>query len=169
MLAVAEKLPVLAGQATDPKTIIALYLTGQDSSQISRQLGITRQALSQWLLKHSEDDWKTAQHVMAEERKARANDTLDQARDDLEACTDIAQTTLYLARVRAAEASLKSAQWELERVSRRIYGDLKTEDSAGRVAININLGVAGAPQIAIEAGNQGPVIEHDGTEKDVTP
>lgn len=149
-------------RGADPKVILASYLDGLDSSQIAKQLGITRQALSQWLLRNAEADWKAAQHIMAEERKHVANDSLAKAMQDLEACTDPDNTPIYLARVRACEAALKSAQWDLERVCRRIYGADQPPDMTGKVSISINLGVVGEPQIAPQHGDSGGiVIEHN--------
>lgn len=96
----------LSGQ--DPKSILQRYLSDESTSVIAADYGVTRQALGQYLLRHAEDDWKEAQVARAIARKEKAEDDLENAKDPLE-----------LAKAREL---LKSAQWDLERVCRRIYG-----------------------------------------------
>lgn len=96
----------LAG--VDPQKILARYLSTETTVQIAADYGATREALVQYLLKHAEDDWKEAQVVRAIGRKEAAEDALA-----------IADDPMKLARAREL---LKSAQWDLERVCRRIYG-----------------------------------------------
>ena len=50
-------------------------------------------------------------------------------------------STLSLSRARER---LKAAQWDLERICRRIYGQDQAVDASGKVSININLGQSGA-------------------------
>jgi hypothetical protein len=105
----------LVGQ--DPKTILLRYLSDESTSVIAADYGVTRQALGQYLLRHAEDDWKEAQVARAIARKEKAEDQIENANDPLE-----------LAKAREL---LKAAQWDLERVCRRIYGQ--------ETNININL------------------------------
>jgi predicted DNA-binding protein YlxM (UPF0122 family) len=133
-----QNLPALRDQ--DPKTILARYLSDESTKEIAKCYGVTRQALGQYLLKHAETEWKEAQVARAIARK-------EQAEDDMEAIGTRIETadreqrerltlTLSLARER-----LKAAQWDLERVCRRIYGqDVQVED-LGRVSITLNIGV----------------------------
>lgn len=88
--------------------ILARYMTDETTYDIASDYGVTRQALSAYLLKHAEEEWKEAQVARAIARKEKAEDALDTAEDPLQ-----------LARAREL---LKSAQWDLERVCRRIYG-----------------------------------------------
>lgn len=111
-----RNLPVL--KDLDPKGIIARYLGDERSADIAASLGVTRSALNQWLLRTCEDDWKEAQVSRALTRKEKAEDAMEDATDPLQ-----------LAKAREL---LKSAQWELERVCRRIYG----EDKAQQVLVN---------------------------------
>ena len=92
----------------DSKTIITRYLNGELSDDIAKSLNVTRQGLSWHLRKHAEEDWKEAQIILAIERKEQAQKAMDVAGD-----------ALALARARE---QLKSAQWDLERVLKRIYG-----------------------------------------------
>ena len=100
----------LAGKTkADAVEILQRYLSDETSLQIADSLGITRQALSAWLINTAEDEWIAAQIARAAARKDKADDAMDCATDGLE-----------LARARE---QLKSAQWDLEKLFRRIYGD----------------------------------------------
>jgi hypothetical protein len=139
-----ENLPALRDQ--DPKTILARYLSDESTKDIAATYGVTRQALGQYLLKHSEGEWKDAQVARAISRKEQAEDDMEAIglriegadRDERERLN----LTLSLARER-----LKAAQWDLERVCRRIYGQ-DSPTSAQAVQININLRRDAAPQSA---------------------
>lgn len=121
---VAERRQIGKLAGLDPKDILERYLNGENSVQIAQTLGVTKQALSLWLVTKGEDDWKAAQLIKAIERKDKAEELIDTA-----------STMLDLTRGREM---LKSAQWDLERVCRRIYGqDVPAVSSA--VQININL------------------------------
>lgn len=91
-----------------PKTVIERYLAGERTEDIAKTYGVTRQGLGWYLRKHAEEDWKEAQVILAIERKDKAEEGLDSASD-----------VLSLARARE---QLKAAQWDLERVYHRIYG-----------------------------------------------
>lgn len=108
-----------------PEDVLERYLAGENSPEIAKSLGVTKQALSFWLLNKAENEWKSAQLVRALERKDKA-----------ELLMESADNALDLARARE---QLKSAQWDLERVCRRIYGQDQPPAGAGAVQININL------------------------------
>jgi hypothetical protein len=106
-------------EAATPELVLRRYLTDESTKDIAADYGVTRQALSAFLLKHAEEDWKQAQVVRAIARKEKAE-------DDLEA----AQDPLALAKAREL---LKAAQWDLERVCKRIYA----QDHGVNVNINV--------------------------------
>lgn len=108
----------------DPRDILERYLAGETGPQIAQSLGVTKQALSFWLLTKGETDWKAAQLVKAIDRKDRGDELLETADNPLD-----------LARAREM---IRSAQWDLERVCRRIYGQDVPQLSQA-VQININL------------------------------
>lgn len=112
-------------RGVDPKAVLDRYLAGETSPQIAASLGVTKQALSHWLARTAEDEWKSAQFVRAFTRKEEAEDLLDRA-----------DNALDLARAREI---LRSAQWDLERVCRRIYGQDAPPGSTAALQININL------------------------------
>jgi predicted transcriptional regulator len=105
--------------------ILARYLAEESTTQIAKSLGVTRSALNYWLLENCEKEWRTAQVIRAMKRKEDAEDAIDQASD-----------ALTLARAREA---LRAAQWDLERVCRRIYGQDVPVNAGAGVQININL------------------------------
>ena len=129
----------LAMRETDPKVILQRYLSDENTKEIAKSFGVTRQALGQYLLKTAEAEWKEAQVARAIARKETAEDDMDAISSQI-ATADKEQRerlglTLSLARER-----LKAAQWDLERVCRRIYGQDREASDSSRIAININLG-----------------------------
>lgn len=108
----------------DPKEVLERYLAEETSTEIAATYGVTRAALSFFMLKHAEQEWKDAQVVKAIRKKEEADDLIETA-----------DNTLDLARARE---KLKSAQWDLERVCRRIYGQDAPPVTAA-VQINIKL------------------------------
>jgi transposase len=108
----------------EPKDVLERVLNEESTKDIAKSLGVTRSALNQWLLSTAETDWKAAQVIRAHKRK-------DEAEDEIETAAD----PLSLARARE---KLRAAQWDLERVCRRIYGQ-DAPTTAQAVQINISL------------------------------
>ena len=121
------------------ETILARYLAEESTAEIAKSLGVTRSALNYWLLEHAEREWKSAQIVKALKRKEEAEDEMEKAAD-----------ALVLAR---AEKRLKAAQWDLERVCRRIYGQDVTPEQLGRISITLNVGNAQQSGKIIDVSN----------------
>tara|TARA_R110000868_G_scaffold128031_1_gene335967 strand:- start:166 stop:606 length:441 start_codon:yes stop_codon:yes gene_type:complete len=117
-----------------PKEVIERYLTEETTTQIAKTLGVTRSGLNYWLLRTAETEWKDAQALKALRRKEEAEDAMETAHD-----------AFTLARAREL---LRAAQWDLERVCRRIYGTDAPPPTSGLV-INLNLGAIAAQQVAI--------------------
>lgn len=112
-------------KTADPKAVLDRYLAGETSPEIAKSLGVTKQALSHWLIQNAESEWKSAQLIKALERK-----------DNAEALMDSASNPLDLARARE---QLRGAQWDLERVCRRIYGQDAPASAAQAVQIVFNM------------------------------
>lgn len=127
-----------------PKDVIERYLAEQSTKDIAASLGVTRSALNQWLLTYAESDWKAAQIIRAHKRKEEAEEEMDGAQDPLS-----------LARARER---LRAAQWDLERVQRRIYGQ-DVPNVAQAVQININLRRENATIAAQHGDNQAVLVE----------
>jgi hypothetical protein len=108
------------------KAVIAEFLEGKRTEEIAVGFGVTREKLVYFLTKHSPEDWKEAQVIRAIKRKEEGEQEMDDAGDMLQ--------------LRKAEAKVKSAQWDLEKVCRRIYGETKEQFNMQPVMINIDLG-----------------------------
>lgn len=101
---VSNRLP----EGFDFTTVIDRYLDGERTADIAQSLGVHRTALNYHLLRNLEDDWKHAQVAIG-------LTDLQQAENDLEVAPD----ALALARARE---QLRGAQWRLERLCARIFG-----------------------------------------------
>lgn len=117
----------------DPKDILDRYLGEENSVEIAKSLGVTKAALSYFMLKYAEDQWKDAQLVKALIRKEAAETKLETADNQLE--------------LTRAREMLKSAQWDLERVCRRIYGQ---DQPATSQAVQINISLRRARELQEE-------------------
>lgn len=124
---------------TDPKAILARYLSDESTKDIAASFGVTRQALGKYLLAAAETEWKEAQVARAIGRKESAEDELDQISAKIAGADREERERLALT-VSLARERLKAAQWDLERVCRRIYGQDVTPDQLGRVSITLNIG-----------------------------
>lgn len=133
----------------DPSDILSLYLQDDESTAtIAQRYGVHRSAILQFLLRAIPDDWREAQAV-------RALVALENAKDKLESAAD----ALSLARARE---QLRSAQWELERLLSRLYG--QKQEVMASVGVTVIIQRADAPQqIAPEVG-YAQVVESDSTQ-----
>ena len=113
-------------KGVDPQLILQRFLDEKESGeQIARSYGVTRAALSLHMIKHADQEWKDAQVAKALRRK-----------EDAEALMDRADNALDLTRARE---QLRSAQWDLERVCRRIYGQDQPPQAVAAVQISIGI------------------------------
>ena len=135
--------PLKAANAQD---VLTRVLNEESTNDIAKSYGVTRSALNYWLIEHCDTEWKAAQVVRALKRKEDSEDEMDTAQD-----------SLTLAR---AEKRLRAAQWDLERVCRRIYGQDAPPAGANAVQININLRGSGATKQDNEDNSGAVTIEH---------
>jgi hypothetical protein len=91
-----------------PATVLERYLKDEKTSEIAESYGVSLSQLHRWLLKHAEEPWKQAQVAKALTALERAKDNLDEADNPL----DLAK----------AREKLRGAQWELERLFSRLFG-----------------------------------------------
>ena len=112
----------------DAKKIIAQYVEGKDTDTIAKGLGVSRAKLVHQLTIHHPDDWREAQAI----RQIRR---MEEAEDDIDAAAEAGDYQ----KAKANEIKLKSAQWAVERVLRRIYGEPREREIVNPVQININL------------------------------
>ena len=121
----------------NPLVVLQRYLNGETTTLIAKQLGVTRQGLDYYLRKNHEQEFKDAQITLALERKQAAEDALELASD-----------ALALARAREL---LRSAQWDLERVCKRIYG---TDAPANLASFTINIDIAAQHKSDVVLNNE---------------
>lgn len=111
------------------RDVLVRALNGETQASIAAGIGVHQTALSQALLRYCEDEWREVQ-------VARAWTNVEQAE---EAFADIEKTPDMTAIIRA-EKRLKSAQWQLERLHRRLFGaDMPSAIGATSVVVNIGL------------------------------
>ena len=111
------------------QTVLERALNGERQADIARDIGVHQTALSQALLKYCEEEWKDVQ-------VARAWANLEAAQDDFE---DERRTPDMPAIARARER-LKSAQWQLERLHRRLFGT-EAPTHLGQGTVHISIGI----------------------------
>ena len=111
--------------------ILKRYEHGEGIEAIAKDLGITPPAIYRYLARHAQEEWK-------EYQAANALHAYQVAEDELKTATD----GVTLSRAREL---VKSQQWKLERVLRKIYGQ-----DAPSVNIQINLGEIGEQIKALE-------------------
>jgi hypothetical protein len=117
-----------APECFDPQKILANYLDGQGTEDIADSLGVSVEKLIYYLTTRTPEKWQEAVLIKALKRQAEAEDEIDSAKD--------------LVELRRAETKLKSAQWNLERVCRRIYGQDAPMEPNEKVNIILNIGTS---------------------------
>jgi hypothetical protein len=115
----------------DPQKILEQVLAGKRTHDIAQELGVTREKLVYQLATKATEEWKAAQLVRDIRRKEEAEDEIDNAQDMLQ--------------LNKAQAKLKSAQWSLERVCSRIYGQIKEVEHPEKISITLNIGASSEP------------------------
>jgi transposase len=127
-------------KSADVGDVLTRVLNEESTKDIAASFGVTRSALNQWLLANAEGDWRTVQVIRAHKRKEESEDEYDRIASKIETADKEERDRLTLA-LSLAREKLKSAQWDLERVCRRIYGQDVSPDQLGRVSITLNIGV----------------------------
>lgn len=143
------------------QTALQRVVNDERTEDIAKDLGISRSALNMAFLEYAEDDWKKAQVARAMTRLERAKDYRDSLQQKIETATkdDAPALALMLTRARDDE---KSAQWELERTCRRIYGQDQPVEKGAGISITLNLRGKGA---TIAAQHDEIVVEPDGAQR----
>lgn len=140
----------------NPNEVIQRYLQDERTSDIAASYGVKRSRLNQWLLEHAEEPWRKAQ-------VARAITYWEQAKDDLEGAED----PLTLARARE---QLRSAQWDLERLFSRLFGQKQEVSVTHTLVVEERLQSDLAKLLDVVRGQHVTqrVIEHNADSHDVT-
>jgi len=109
------------------KSLIDRYMDGESVATIALSLGVSTARVYLLLSEHDEEGWKGSQVAMALKRLDEAKELMDSAREQVD--------------ITRARESARIAQWDLERVWRRVYGqDVQVGLGNAMVQINIDLG-----------------------------
>ena len=123
----------------NPADILDRYAQGETSDQISAAYQVNRRTMLGWLLAKSEGDWQQLQIV-------RAVDEYEQAK----AALDSAPHALALARARER---VRAAQWELERLWPKLYGQRQQIEHTVKRSLTEKLARAEARVIDVTPGD----------------
>jgi len=132
------------------------YREGESLYEIAPSMGFSKTSLYRHLLTGElAEEWRVAKisHAMAD---------LEDAEQQLRDAPDALGITRARERVRAA-------QWHLERLFRKMYGQDRQPEAHEKVSISINFGVAKAQQTPLVQSSNGDVVDVDCTETDVKP
>lgn len=105
------------------KDVLERYINGEQVSNIAPEYNVSDVSIYALLLREHTEAWRDIQTARALARLERNQDRLDEAKD-----------MISLAR---ADKGIKSAQWELERLLRRLYGP-EDKDNNPEITIVIN-------------------------------
>jgi transposase len=119
--------------------ILQAYQQGEEVADLAPNYGVSDVTLYALLIREHEDAWKEAQRARALARSERVNTELARLRTEAQTAPDALSLARTREQIRIAEANQRSAQWELERVYRRIYGQDAGAHAGAAVNININL------------------------------
>lgn len=123
--------------------LLEAYKAGEEIAALAPAYNISDVTAYALLLRDHEEEWKAAQTARALARKATADADLEAIRQELadmkviekdpekKAALDPFSLARIREQVKLAEVRAKRAEWELERVCKRIYGQDTT--------INVNL------------------------------
>lgn len=105
--------------------VLKAYQQGEEVADLAPNYGVSDVTLYALLVRDHEEEWKQAQISRAIAKKARADRDLEELRLNLrdeEAHHDGVSLARVQQRIKIAEVQCKRAEWELERVYRRVYG-----------------------------------------------
>ena len=131
--------------------VLQAYARGEEVADLAPNYGVSDVTLYALLIRDHEEAWKNAQVSRALAKRDQATGDLAKLRLQLQSAmqenedgTKTPHDMLSLARikeqVKLAEIQAKRAEWELERVYRRVYGQDVPADVSGRVSITLNIG-----------------------------
>lgn len=138
LAAINAKRP-LAQFAGDPTEVLYRLSAGESATSIAKAMGIHHSALYRWLLQYAPEQWQL--HSAANQ--------LVKIEECETAFDDPTADGITVARTRE---KAKLAQWQLERTSRKLYGDSKQDGNNG---VNIQIvmqtyGPDGQPIVTVQ-------------------
>jgi chromosome segregation ATPase len=156
--------PVGALTGVNPQAIIDRYLSDEPTAEIAKSYNITTQRLSQWLIASDEKAWHSAQVARAMAAKDDANDQYQSLKAQIGELRGIEDQNEFERQKAALQLSLslarervKSAQWELERLLSRLYG--QKQEVTHTHQVTVDAGLVGLASDLLK-GRKERVIEH---------
>lgn len=139
----------LPAKPLDAGAILSAYLQGRKTKEIAPEYGKSPEELRHYLVSEQPERWKQARLAQAITRLDDATEAIDQLDEELRKISAPTtpdgiremQTKSAVAnvRLRVLDSKLKSAQWEMEKVCRAIYGEQKQEPLGQPIQINIGI------------------------------
>jgi hypothetical protein len=122
-LEVANAGKPLAALNGDASSILERLRNGEGAANIAKDVGVSDVALYAFLLRNAPEQWQEISAGKALSRYEKAKSDLDAASDQIG--------------IGKARESGKFAQWDLERASRKLYGDNKQDQGGITVQVLI--------------------------------
>lgn len=133
------------------QTAIARVVDDESTADIAKDMGISRSALNMAFLEYAPTEWTHAQVARSVSYLEEAEKTRKQMESGEIECS---KNMLTLARDKE-----KSAQWKLERLCRRLFGQDAPPQSSSGVTINIGIQRDAAQQTGVIIdGEQAKVV-----------
>jgi hypothetical protein len=132
------------------------YAQGKEVAEMAPEYGVSDVTAYALLIRDHEAEWKQAQEARAVVRRDKAVNDLQELRKQLwETQRETPHDLLSLARIREqvklAEIQAKRAEWELERVFKRIYGQDQAAAGGSALHISLNFGTNQAQGQVVDA------------------
>lgn len=118
------------------RQVLDRYLLGEQVADIAIEYETSDVTIYALLLREHETEWKETQTARALAKKERLNKEVEEAKAAMRAAPDALSLARERDRAKACEILLRSAQWELERLLRRLYG----QDTNINIQVNADLG-----------------------------
>lgn len=116
--------------------VLDRYLLGEQVVDIATEVGTSDVTIYALLLREFQDEWRDIQTARALARLEISQDDLNKAREAMRVAPDTLSLARERDRARVSEMLVRSAQWELERLLKRLYGN----DQQVNVAVTVDLG-----------------------------
>ena len=124
--------------------ILARYLAGEEIAEICKDFNVSNVTAYALLVSCREEVWKDISVARALSRYAAAERELDTVKKKLDDAKDQLELGKVREIIRLAEAQMKGAAWQLEKLYRRLFGN--DVPSPGSGTININIGIQREPK-----------------------
>ena len=115
-----ERRDAIAAQVMDR------YMLGEQVADMAMEYETSDVTIYALLLREHEVEWKEAQCARALAKKERLEKDVMEARAAMRGAPDALSLARERDRAKASEILLRSAQWELERLLKRLYGQDQT-------------------------------------------